>query len=159
MTYIVARPDDRWEVRESRTTPKGPRSRTLATFRRLTPEVVEHAASRSRGVLTAAQLRDLATRAGAPVEESAADAAAATLLGELERGRPPSAARRRMLLAALANAREPASDAELAVAPWLAASAEERGEALRDLLDLTDVLPATTRPQTVRFPRLESRRR
>ena len=156
MAYVVRRPAGRWELRESHSTPRGPRSRTLAGFSSLDADAIARAQKRASTGLSAEELRRLAARAGAPVKGSAADEAAATLLKELDRGRPPSPARRRMLAAALAGAEEP-NEGERAMAPWLAATAEERGAALVDLLDLADNLPQRRRAGASAFPRLRSR--
>jgi hypothetical protein len=157
MAYVVRRPAGRWELREARSTPKGPRSRTLASFAKLTGSVAEQAAARSHGILSAGEVRRLAARAGAPVEGTPADEAAATLLAELDAGRGPSPARGRMLAAALNGRGEHASEAERAVAPWLSASPAERGEALRDLMLLADRIPTTKRRGKLSFPRLETK--
>jgi hypothetical protein len=151
MAYVVHRPGGRWEVRESRATPEGPRSRTLATFTTLTPEVIERAAARSSRALAPEALRRLAARAGAPVARPPADEAAARLLAELARGNRPSPAIHRVLAKALGDAEGP-GEAEEAVAPWLLATPEERGRALRELLDLTDSFPVRRRPDTLAFP-------
>jgi hypothetical protein len=47
MAYVVATQPGRFEVRESASTPSGPRSRTLASFRELTGEVVEKVQARA----------------------------------------------------------------------------------------------------------------
>lgn len=156
MAYVVRRPSGSWELRESRSTEAGPRSRTLASFRTVTPEVVELARRRAGAPLSAAELRRAASRAGAPIASSVPTAAGATLLAELAAGRRPSAAVRRLLVDALSSSEEVPSDGERAAAPWIAASAEQRGEALRDLLLLADRLPARARAAASRFPRIES---
>ncbi len=157
MAYAVQRGHGRWELRESRQTPKGPRARTLASFRTLTPDVAEHALARAEGRVSAADLRRAATRAGAPVSLSAAEDAGATLLAELSAGRGPSAATRRLLADALGSADRAPSDAERAAAPWIGVSARERGLALRDLLLLADRLPAPARGAAVSFPGIPGR--
>lgn len=157
MAYIARRPGGSWELRESHTTPRGPRSRTLASFRSLSPEVIARAQERAKARISPSDLRRLAIRAGVPVVGAVADDAAAALLAELERGRGPSPARRRMLMAALGDGTGKATEAERAVAPWLAATPKARGEVLRDLLLLADSLPSRKRPAASRFPRLESR--
>jgi hypothetical protein len=50
------------------------------------------------------------------------------------------------------------SAAASAAAEWVGVGAEERGEALRDLLELGDALPAQVRSPKVDFPRLQSTR-
>ena len=157
MPYVVRRGADRYELRESSLTPRGPRSRTLASFRELTPEVINHALGRSSSGLSAGDVRRAARRAGAPVAPAPADGAAATLLSELDHQRPPGGRLGLVLEAALAErtpaGAEPPSDAERSAAPWLAAGMERRSHALRDLLLLTDALPAS-RTGPLEFPPL-----
>jgi hypothetical protein len=156
MAYVVARPAGSYEIRESRNTPRGPRARTLATFRTLSDDVIERARSRSDVTLDAKQLRRAALRAGAPVEaSSAADAAAGTLLAELTAGKRPRPALEKLLREAL-TAGDGASDAARAAGRWVAATPEARGETLRDLLLLSDHLPPRQRSDA-RFPRLHSK--
>lgn len=155
MAYVVARPSGRWEIRESVSTDAGPRSRTLASFRALTPEVIDHARRRASRPLDEAEIRRAANRAGAPVAASAANEATASLLRELQRGTSPAAGLVRVLCASL-GAPSDATDAERAAAAWIGVPAEERGEALRDLLLLADRIPAAGRDRRARFPRLRS---
>jgi hypothetical protein len=159
MTYVVRRPGGAWEIRESRTTPAGPRGRTLATFRTLTQEVVEHARERSSRPLREKKLRELAVRAGAPVAARSPNQAAGELLAELAGGSRPRPAIRRLLLDAIdpgASAR--VSDSARAAARWIAVSPAQRGETLRDLLLLADRLPAARAAPPQRFPRIDSAR-
>jgi hypothetical protein len=153
MAYVVSRPGGRWEIRESVATERGPRSRTLATFRRLAPEVVDRAASRASRPTSATEIRAAARRAGAT--NSVADAAARTLLTEIGLGRPPSPGLRRVLAGLLAD--PPQEDPDLGDAIlWAAASPEERARALDGLLQLVDFLPVRhVRPLS--FPPLLSR--
>ena len=58
-------------MRESRSTPAGPRSRTLATFRELTDETIEKAQERAAKPPSADELREAALRAGAPIASPA----------------------------------------------------------------------------------------
>jgi hypothetical protein len=157
MAYVVPRHSGTWEIRESRATPAGPRSRTLASFRTLTPEVIERARARSSGTLDPGELRNAAARAGAPIAVNAPDRAAVDLLSELSSGRTPRPVLRRLLLDALhRDHREPSSGAQ-AAALWITATPREHGEALRDLLLLTDRLPPTRMPRgRLAFPRLSS---
>lgn len=156
MAFAVARRSGGWELRESRSTRAGPRAQTLASFRVLTPEVVERARERAGGSLSAVDIRRAATRAGAPIAPIAPNAAAAALLAELAVGHQPSVAVQRLLVDALPSAEAAPSDSERAAARWIAASLEERGAALRDLLLLADRLPSSSRSAAIRFPRLES---
>ncbi len=157
MTYVVARPGGAWEIRESRTTPAGPRGRTLATFRTLTPEVIEHACARSSRPLREQKLRRLAVRAGAPVAARGPNQTAGELLAELAGASRPRPALRQLLLDALdPSAAARVSDSARAAARWIAASPAQRGETLRDLLLLADRLPAARATPPQRFPRIDS---
>jgi len=140
MASIVRGRGQNWEIRESERTPRGPRSRTLATFRRLDGETIERARSRAKVPLTAAELVSIARRVGAPVAPSAADDAAIQMLRELNSGSRPRPALRRLLVERLDEQRQP-SDTISSAAQWIGASPEERGAALRDLLLLADALP------------------
>ncbi|TMK38560.1 MAG: hypothetical protein E6G56_14310 [Actinobacteria bacterium] len=164
MAYIVAGRAKRWEIRESHTTPNGPRSRTLATFRALTPDVIERARQRAAKPLSAAGLRQAALRAGAPVELPAAERAARELLGELAAGRRPPRGIGLLLAERLDD--EPASrlgrtgvsDSARAAGGWVAVSADRRGETLRELLLLADKLPRPRRRGALAFPPVASAR-
>ena len=141
MAYVVHRGDGRWELRESRATPRGPRSRTLATYRVLTPDVVAHAISRSESGLNEAEIERACERSGVTGPRSASDIAAQHLIGELALGKGPSAVLRAQLVDALAGPVLEGAAAAHARNPT-PLTAAERGEALRELLDLTDRLPA-----------------
>jgi len=157
MAYVVARPGGTWEIRESRTTPAGPRGRTLATFRTLTPDVVEHARARSSRPLRAQKLREIALRVGAPVAAHSPNQAAGELLAELASGSTPRPVLTRLLLDALEpGVAEPVSDSARAAARWITASPNARGETLRDLLLLADRLPSVRAPSQPRFPHIRS---
>jgi hypothetical protein len=156
MAYVVARRSGTWEIRESRTTPAGPRSRTLATFRTLTPEVAERAVSRSSRPLDEGDLRKLALGAGAPVAASAPDRAAGELLSELEAGRRPRPVLQALLLDAMPAAAGRTSDSARAAARWVTTTPQRRGETLRDLLLLSDRLPQRRTPARLSFPSIRS---
>jgi hypothetical protein len=157
MTYFVPRSTGAWEVRESYSTEAGPRSRTLATFRSLTPEVVERARARSTKLLDADELRKAARRAGAPVAAAAPNRAAGDLLSQLAAGHRPRPLLARLLAKALsAEGGQPTGNAEAAAA-WIAASPARRGDTLSDLLLLVDHLPRTRIPERARFPHISSR--
>jgi hypothetical protein len=163
MAFVVATKPDRFEIRESANTPKGPRSRTLASFRELDDSVVEKARQKAAKAIDAAELRRAARRAGAPVARPTADRAARELIAELGKGHRPDQTLHRMFLALLQLGRAegaappPESEAEFGVAEWMAASLEERGKALVDLLLLADALPHDGRKgEPLRFPRLDS---
>jgi hypothetical protein len=154
--YLVPRRTGAWEAREAESTPNGPRSRTLATFRTLTPEVVQRVQARSSKHLGEGEIRRAAVRAGAPVELLPADRAAAELLADIGAGRSPRPVLRRLLAEALAGQVEPESSNAQAAAAWIAKSLADRGDALRDLLLLSDRLPAPRRTPS-RAPRLTTR--
>ena len=149
--FVVGRPGNRWELRESTLTRSGPRSRTLATFRELDSRAIERVSSRSPDV-DPQELRSLCRRAGAPVAPSLPDGAAAQLLGALANDERPRRGIRRILAAELGDASATASDSERAAARWLTATPAERGQTLRDLLLLADRLPAPRR-KSLAYPR------
>jgi hypothetical protein len=174
MAYVVPRRGDNWDIRESRLTAAGPRSYTLASFKTLTPEVIGVAQAKAAKPVDATELRRKAVRAGAPVEAPAPDRAAAELLAEIDAGRAPRAALRRLLLGALGapsdigerpgqvsmrrldNGAAATSANARAAAAWIGATPKQRGDSLRELLLLTDRLPRRARPERERFPRIDS---
>jgi hypothetical protein len=163
MAFIVPAKSGRFEIRESTSTPKGPRCRTLVSFRQLDDTVIEKARGKAGKAIDAMELRRGARRAGAPVARPPADRAARELIAELSKGRQPDPTLRRMLLDLLrgdhGDGAMPSleNEAEHAVAEWMAASPEERGRALVDLLLLADALPHGGRKgKPLRFPRLDS---
>lgn len=143
-------------------TPAGPRSRTLASFRELDDEVVEKVRSRATRPPTAEGLREAALRAGAPVASPPVDDAARRTLRLLSRGERLQPQLKRLLLDALgqgtngAAAGPPVSDAARAAEQWIDTPPEERGRALRELLELADALPVAARGEEIGFPRLRS---
>jgi len=164
MAFVTATKNGRYEIRESRSTPDGPRSRTLASFKELDEEAIEKARARAESPLDAEQLRRAALRVGAPLAPRPVDRAARELLGRLAKGEQPSPMVKRLLSAALESAdgevaHRPGevSDAARSASEWIDAGPEERGEALEDLLRLTDALPLRRRPAAIGFPRLSSR--
>jgi hypothetical protein len=153
MAFIVPRKRGTWEIRETHSTPKGPRSTTLAGFRELNDEVIERAQSRSSKPLDAVDLRRLALRAGAPVAEPLVDTAARQLLSELSVGNQPQRGLRRLLADVIDSSDGGLSDAARAAQGWVAATPEKRGKALRELLLLGDALPKRRRADRIEFPR------
>jgi len=165
MAYVVATKPGRFEVRESVSTPDGPRSRTLASFREMTVETIKKAQARSDKPPTAAELIRMALRAGAPVRRSDLDEAAGQTLRHLASGEQPDPKLRRLLIDALVSegpSREASgsnglvSDAARAASQWIGVGIEERGTALRELLELADALPVRLRPNEIGFPYLRS---
>jgi hypothetical protein len=165
MAFVIANKRGSFEVRESRATPAGPRSRTLATFRELTDDVIEKARERADTPPSAAELRRKALKAGAPVGESPAEEAARDLLREMARGNQPNPKLRALLRDALENvdhsdrARDPeatVSASARSVSEWIGVPAVERARVLEDLLFMADALPVRLRPVEIGFPRLSS---
>ncbi|MBS1878714.1 MAG: hypothetical protein JST31_04320 [Actinobacteria bacterium] len=171
MAYVTANRRGGFEVRESVATSNGPRSRTLATFRQLDDEVIARVLERARKPPSAAELRAAALRAGAPVAAPPVDRAAAETLRRMAAGERVDPMLRRLLLDALRRQERgerfevpdagsaPApevSDAAREASEWIGVEPERRGEALRELLDLTDALPLRPREPASDFPRLRS---
>jgi replication-associated recombination protein RarA len=165
MPYVVATKPGRFEVRESASTASGPRSRTLANFRVLTDEVVEKTQARAEKPPTTEELTRSALKAGAPVRGPELDEAARETLRLMANGERPDPMLRRLLLDALSDegrSDEPAdpkatvSDAARAATQWVGVGLEERGKALRELLELADALPIGLRSPAIDFPRMKS---
>lgn len=156
MAFVVKRPRDRWEIRESILTPDGPRARTLASFTELSDEVLTRAESKAHARFVRSDVIRAARRAQVPIQRSSADALAEDLLRALVRGDAPRAGLQRLLRDRLVAADEtPAVDEGLA--EWIGVTMDERGAALVDLLGLVDRLPA--RPvDDLTFPGLSPER-
>jgi hypothetical protein len=158
MTFVVARRDGRFEIRESVATPRGPRARTLATFRELSDEVLDRAQSRATTPFDRERVDLRALQLGAPRSVGATARLGWRLLADLESGHdvPP------VLAGALANrlaGRAVATpDTFAPLSDWFGASLQERGDALRDLLRLTDRIPRRPPRRGKRFPRIASAR-
>jgi hypothetical protein len=139
MAYVVARPNGRFEIRESVHTQKGPRARSLANFSLLTDEVLARAAGRATRPFDAGAVLGAAQRAGAPT-------ATATPNGP---GTGPGRSRRTFVASSRRMARS--------LGPPPAARRPEPGDALIDLLgfvaQITPYRPARA-PEPLRFPPL-----
>jgi hypothetical protein len=149
MTYIVPTKSGKFEARESHTTPDGPRSRTLASFRELDETTIRKVIDRAEKTPTREELIETVLRAGAPLAPAPVEAAARALLRSLARGEALSSRNRRLLLDALNGESRQAAE-------WLGVPLAERGEALRDLLGLGDAIPIRRRPDKSSFPRIDS---
>jgi hypothetical protein len=162
MAFLYRR-GDRVEIRESRATPRGPRSRTLASFRgALSPDVLAQAAARASGRFDAEALRAQARAKGVAVSGRRSDRAARALLAELQRGEAPDPVLVSLLsglLERLPSAPVPEHLAE--AAEWVGRPEAERGRALRGLLRATDTIVRSRGPRRAppaeRFPRFASR--
>lgn len=166
MAFVVPTKRNRFEIRESRNTPSGPRSRTLASFTELDAQAIAKALARAEAPLDLDQLRKAALRAGAPVTPSEVEGAARGLLSHLAKGERPRPMLTRLLLDALGDSNPAAesegaaggvSSAARAASEWVEAKPAERAQALEDLLRLSDAIPLRRRPATIGFPRLSSR--
>jgi len=164
MAYFAKRTGGRLDIREAVATPRGPRSRTLATFRgALTPEILERAERRATRPFARGRLRERAVALGIPVTDRREERAARELLGLLRRGASVDPVLKSLLKRALEASPTVAVPAPLAeVAEWIGVDASRRGETLRDLVRLSDRIvrsrPAQReRPRSV-FPRFTSRR-
>jgi hypothetical protein len=138
----------------------------LVSFRELTGEVIQKARERATKPPTAEELRRAARRIGAPVARPPVEQAARELIAELAKGRRLDPNLRQILVELLQRGyREdsdpsPKNEAARSIAGWMAATPEERGRALVDLLLLADALPSGgRRGKPLQFPRLDSRRR
>jgi hypothetical protein len=166
MAYVVPTKRGAFEIRESHSTPKGPRSRTLANFRELDDTVIRKARERAAKPPEPEDLRQAAIRAGAPIAAEPIDRAAGDTLRLLAGGAMLDPMLRRLLLDALepqerrsnpfAERATPVSDAARAATQWIGASPKARAAALRDLLELADALPFELRSERIDFPRLRS---
>jgi hypothetical protein len=166
MAFVVPTKRGTFEIRESRSTPDGPRSRTLATFSELTDEVIEKARARANeSAPSADDLREAAIRAGAPVPGPAVDEAAREALRLMAKGNQLDPMLKALLLDALEREDRSdrptahdalVSDAARSATEWIGVSPRERGEVLRDLLEFADAVPIRLRPKEIGFPRLRS---
>ena len=147
MAFVVRRPKNRWEIRESYATDAGPRARTLATFKVLTTAVLDRAVAKSEGRADRRTLIREAKRAGVPLERREADAVAETLIRATARGAPLRSGLQRLLMTQLG----PRNQRDDSFAEWIGAPLEERARALVQLLDLGDSLPKR-RTGPLRFP-------
>jgi len=165
MAYIVPARNGRFEIRESRTTRDGPRSRTLSSFKELNEEAIAKARERASQPLSVEDLHRAARRVSAPVARDPIDRAARELIAELGRGRALDGNLRRILIDLLADGqaeKRPSrrQEATHEVAEWMAAGPAEKGRALVSLLLLADALPSGgRRGKPLRFPRLDSGRK
>src|SRR6478609_1999117 len=127
MAFVTPSRRGGYEIRESHNTPEGPRSRTLATFRELTSEVIDKARKKAANPPTAEELRRSARRAGAPVARPPVEQAARELIAEMAKGRRLDPTLRQILTELLQKGfREtaggsPANEAARSVAIWMAA--------------------------------------
>lgn len=150
------------EIRECRSTARGPRQAVLVRFRgALTPEVLEQAEARAQRRFDRAELVASARRRGVPVSPYRTDAAARRLLAELRAGgtlEPGLVALLRDALGML-EARPLPEHLEDA-AEWVGRSEAERGKALRGLVRTASRIVRSRgprpEPEQPSFPRFSS---
>jgi hypothetical protein len=154
MAFVVRRPGGRFEIRESIATPGGPRPRTLATFRVLTDSVLESARARAQRTFDEEKVKARAAALKVPRVEGGAAVTARKLIAELRRGEqlPPGLVV--ALRAALPRSKR-VSDSLDDVIDWIGADSRRRGQAARELADLTSRFPTRPRP-ALDFPRIRS---
>ena len=160
MAYVVARRDGRFEIRENLATPRGPRARTLVTFRVLTDGALRTAQARATRPFDRERIEARATALGVPRDPRETLRLAQRLLVSLETGqRLPD-----VVASALAEtltgqlSADPLPDSIPPLAEWAGASERDRGDALRDLLRMSDRIPHRARGSRRRFPRIASAR-
>lgn len=162
MAYFVRHAGNRIEVRESRSTAKGPRSRQLARFvGPLTPAVLAKAAERATRPFDPEALVRRARVLGIPVEARGSEPEARALLARLRRADPIDPGMAAVLVRALEGTAKAELPEQIAdVADWIGAPASARGAALRDLLDAFGRIESARPPRRERprrpYPRLSS---
>ena len=154
LAFIAKGKGSNWELRESHSTPDGPRSKTLASFTQLDDVVIARAEKRAGHPLDKVSLERAARRVGAPVATSESERSARELLAALKMGSRPSPGLAKLLAESLAQTSSKFSDAAQAAAEWIGVSEQERSETLVDLLLLADALPAPAERMRPRFPRI-----
>lgn len=162
MAYLVKRSSGRIEIRESRSTPRGPRSRQIARFiGALTPAVLATAAARASRPFDPATVVRRARVMGIPIETHATEREARALLARLRRGDAIDPVIAGLLVRALEGvATAPVPEPLAEVSEWIGATPAARGAALRDLLDTFGRIAASrperrTRPREI-FPHFSS---
>jgi hypothetical protein len=160
MAYLYRRPNGRVEIREAHATPRGPRSRSLVTFRgALTDALLDRAEAAARRPFDRIAIAKRASDLGIAMLRSRADGPARELLARLRRGAPLDPRLATLVRERLGEIEALPIPPELAdVVEWIGASDAERGHALRDVLRLYDTIarsrePVRT-PPPLRFPRI-----
>jgi hypothetical protein len=151
------------EIRECRSTARGPRQYTLARFKDvLTPEVLDEAAARAQRPFDAKKLVARARARGIAVSSERRHSAARRLLGDLRTGHPIEPTLTALLVEALAPIEARPLPPHLAeVADWVGRSEASRGKALRGLLRAGSRVVRSRGPRRAppeqHFPRFSSR--
>jgi hypothetical protein len=150
MAFVTKNRSGTWEIRESRSTPAGPRSKTLASFKMLEHHHLVLATERSATELDTDSLIASARKAGAPIALSAADQAALDLLRAIGDQSNLSANLATLLRDALDEG--PNSDSTDEAFGHIGKSPDDRGAEIIDLLLLTDAYPVTELRSALTFP-------
>lgn len=156
MAFVVVRRDGRFEIRESISTPNGPRARSLATFRELTDSVLDRAEANAIRPFDRGQVERRAITAGASRDTRDVARRAHALLADLHAGHRLPSILAGALALELTDAGSPLPDSLPPLSDWLGASPRQRGDALRDLLRVTDKIPQRPQRRRRSFPRLSS---
>ena len=156
MAHLIVRRDGRFEIRESEATPAGPRSRSLATFRSLSSEVLDRAARRARRPFDRRRLEERADELGVRRAASSEPRLARELISRSHRGQRPPSVLAAILRDELGDPGVEIPDTLPPLLDWLDTPLERRGRVLRDLLGLASNLPQRRRPDRSSFPRISS---
>jgi hypothetical protein len=154
MAFITKGKGSNWELRESHSTPAGPRSKTLASFTQLDDDAIARAEARAGHALDRVSVEQAARRVGAPVSAPESERAARDLLAAVNQGNRPSPGLAKLLAESLAQTTSKFSDAAQAAAEWIGVSEQVRSETLVDLLLLADALPSPDPSLRPNFPRI-----
>ena len=158
MAYLYRRKGGRAEIREAHATPRGPRSRTLVSFRgALRREHLDRAEAAAQRPFDRNALERRARELGIAVEEPRADLAARELIAQLRRGAALDPLLVGLLRERLADLPADSVPDDVAdAAEWIGASELDRGRALRDVLRLYDQIARSREPvRTAPAARLE----
>jgi hypothetical protein len=158
----IRRQGEIFEIRECLSTPRGPRQRCLARFRRvLTPEILDEAEAAAHRPFDRRALLDRARRLRIPVAPERRNRVVRRLIADLRAGHPIDPTFVTLLRDELTlRASEPLPPHLSEVAEWVGRSEGARGKALRGLLRTASRVlrsrgPLREPPREV-FPRFSS---
>lgn len=153
MAYLVARPDGRYEIRESRRGKSGPIARSLSTFKILDRSSLDRARANCRGKFDQDQIVKRAKELGVPTQlVGDATELALNLVAEIRSGAALAPGVAAVVREALPET--PAIDPGIAeaVAEWAGRSDRDRGDALLELMLLAEQYPDAERKGDIDFP-------
>ena len=156
MAYVVGRPDERWDLRESDSTRRAPKPHARE-LQGADPQDPEHARDRSSKPL---EMSDPQRRQACWVLRSSPATWTVPLGNCWPRSRPggrPAVRFAASWSTRSSQARQGRPTSARGAARWAASTPAQRGETLRDLLELADRLPPARRSGQQRFPRIDSR--